>query len=137
MIASLKNEHQIASYNHYDTSGAPSVIGSFQQSAQMGPQAILDANGLGKVDNNAGIQTAPAGIQARAVDVGLNMQPQPSSIFGDIAGAICGLSKDVSHTVSGPKVQAVINPDQVIASLDQTPSPVMQAYTPKQQGFGA
>jgi len=86
----------------------------------------------------SGIDTGNACVVGRSTDVGLAMQPQPSSILGDITGAIGGLSRDVSHTVSGPKVQAQLNPDQVIASLDQTPKPMpAPSYRPQDQGFGA
>jgi len=141
----LTNEYQMASYNHYDTSGINSVSNNFQQSAQMGPQAILDANGLGKgpgvvnSQQTAGVHTGPACLVGRSTDVAYAM-PQASSLFGDIAGAIGGLSQDVQHTVAGPKVQAVINPDMVIASLDQAPVPATPVMAQKFQpanGFGA
>lgn len=128
----LTNEYQMASYNHYDTSGVHSVSNNFQQSAQMGPQAILDANGLGTgpgVVNNhqmAGINTMPSGIPDRVVDVGLNMQPQPTSGITELFGACKGLCAEVTGQMT-PVMRAQINPQNQIASLDE---PIVQASTP-------
>jgi hypothetical protein len=133
-IPPMSGQFGYAGYNNYSANTSVNAGSDFQQSVQMGPQAILEANGLGvkqqapEAPQENGIETGYGGLHYQVQNVGISLQP--SSILGEIGGAIGGLTKDVQQAISPPEIQAQLNPELEAGTLDGPPTPTTPVHIP-------